>query len=133
MAGSFQSADGPAQIIASFLSFRIRCGVRLQKFFRALPLRLSPLDIDIFRALGNFCQHDHAVRENFSKTPMDGHVMLFAVLPVLQCSSLKFRQKRGVTGKDPEIAFFARDGDLIHFPFGNLTVRSDNLQLDTCG
>jgi hypothetical protein len=133
MAGGFQAADGSAQIIAGFLNFRIRFVARPQIFFHMLPLSLRPLDVDVFRALGNFCQHDHAVRKNLGKPPMDGHVTFVGVLPVLERSGLKFRQERRVAGQDPKITLFPGDGNLVHFLFGNLPVRSDNLQLDICG
>jgi hypothetical protein len=133
MAGGFQTTDGPAQIIAGFLNFGVRLGVCPQVFFHTLPLSLRPLDIDIFRPLRNFCQHDYAARKDLGEPPMDGHVTLFTVLPVLERSSLKFSQERGVAGKDTQITFFPGDGNLVHFLLSNLAVRSDNLQLDNCG
>ncbi len=133
MAGGFQTTDGPAQIIAGFLNFRVRLGVGLQIFFHPLPLGLRPLDIDVFRALRNFCQHDYAVRKNLGEPPMDGHVTSFTVLSVLKRSSLKFSQERGVAGKDTQITFFPGNVNLVHFLLGNLAVRSDNPQLDICG
>ena len=132
LAGGFEAADCPSQIVAGFLSLRIRFGVRLQVFFHPLPFALCPFDINVFRALSNLRQNDDAIGKNFGEAPVDRHVMLASILAVLKRTRLKFSEEGCVAGKHTQKAFPPGDRHLIHFLFGNFAVRSNNLQMNIC-
>ena len=76
--------------------------------------RLSARHVNFLGALGNFREHDHAIRQHFGIALHHRQISRIAAFAIGQNADAQLRDQRRVPGQNAEVAFFAGHLDRLH-------------------
>ena len=92
-----------------------------QALFGALFGFAGALDVDFRGTFGGLCEDRDFIRQDFRKSPCDGQAQLAGVFAVDDFADGKFRDQRGMPGKDAEIPILRRGSGLPRPPCRRLS------------